>query len=579
MLAPARPATASTPRYGGTLRYFGPGGMDRLDPACAYYALSHQIIRLFSRQLFGYPTTVDASGLIPAPDVAVRIPVPGDGLSADRRTCTIELRSGVLWDTDPPREVTAADFVRGLKRMCNPVAGAGALPLYTSTIRGMAAFAEGYREELAGTEPTAADLAAYQNGHEIAGLRAEGPKTLVIELTAPAGDLPNILCLTFASAAPREYDAYLPDSPELWRNMRSNGPYRLTGYEPGRRLTMERNPVWRQASDPLKHQYVDGLEVRIEPAGQARVRQALETGEADLSWGSPVVDPGRALDADRRLGFALNPYLVFNLHSPNAGGAVRDLRVRRAVAYAIDKVAVAELFDDMGTGAEPQPAHSAIPPGNFGHREHDRYPTPGDRGDPAKARRLLAEAGHGEGLRLRMLYREADVHPDVARSIAADLERCGIAVDLVGTSQSDEYYRVLQDPARARAGEWDLTAPSWTPDWFGNNGRAYLQPMFQSNFAAGTANYGGYENPEVDRLLAEALASDDAERAAELLHQVDRIVMEDAAIVPIVHHEPTIPHLTSSRVRNGIQLPHVDRWFDAANLWLDPPDAPGEGEP
>ena len=568
MLAPARPAPASTPRYGGTLRYFGPGGMDRLDPACAYYAMSHQIVRLFARQLFGYPSTLDRSGLLPAPDVAVRMPT----LSGDRRRCTIELRSGVVWDTDPPREVTAADFIRGFKRMCNPVAGAGALTLYTSTIKGMAAFVAGYREELAGMEPTAADLAGYQNRHEIAGLHAVGEKELVIELDAPAGDLANILCLTFASAAPREYDAYLPDSPELWRNMRSNGPYRLTGYEPGRHLTMERNPVWRQDSDPLKHQYVDGLEVRIEPADQAGVRRALETGEADLSWGSPVVDPRRALDADRRLGFALNPYLVFNLHSPNEGGAVREVAVRRAVAYAIDKVAVAELFDAMGTGTRPQPARCAIPPGNFGHREHDRYPTPGDRGDPELARRLLAQAGHGEGLRLKLLYRQADVHPEVARSIAADLQACGLGVELVGTSQSDEYYRVLQDPARARAGAWNITAPSWTPDWFGNNGRAYLQPMFASNFAAGTANYGGYENPEVDRLLAAALAEDDTGRAADLLHQIDRIVMEDAAIVPIVVHEPTIPHLTSERVRNGIQLPHIDRWFDAANLWLDPRD-------
>lgn len=171
-----------------------------------------------------------------------------------------------------------------------------------------------------------------------------------------------------------------------------------------------------------------------------------------------------------------------------------------------------------------------------------------------------------------MLYREADVHPQVARSIAADLAECGIAVELVATSQSDEYYRVLQDPSRARAGEWDITAPSWTPDWFWNNGRAYVQPMFQSNSTAGTANYGGYENPEVDRLIVAALASDDRERAEDLLHEVDRLVMEDATIVPILVHEPTIPHLTSTRVRDGIQLPHIDRWFDAANLWLDPPD-------
>jgi peptide/nickel transport system substrate-binding protein len=559
-------------RYGGTLRYFGPGGMDRLDHSCAYYALSHQIIRLFARQLFGYPTRVDSAGLIPAPDVAVRIPTVGNGLSADRRTYTIELRRGVCWDSDPPREVTAADFVRGFKRMCNPVAGAGALVFYTSTIKGMADFAAGYREELAGRKPTAADLAAYQNRHEIEGLRTAGDKTLVIELVAPASDFINILCLTFASAAPVEYDAFLPDTTELWCNIRSNGPYRLAGYEPGNFLKMERNPAWRQESDPLKHQYVERIDVRMEPADQERVRQALQSGEADLSWGSPVIDPRGAADAGRRLGYTLNPYLVFNLQSPNERGAMREFGVRRAISYAIDKMAIAEIFGQMEVGTEPLPAHTAIPPGNFGYREYNRYPTPGDRGDRRRARRLLEEAGYGGGLTLKMLYRQADVHPEVARSIAADLAACGITVDLLSTSQSDEYYRVLQDPSQARAGVWDITAPSWTPDWFGNNGRSYLQPMFQSDMSAGTANYGGYHNPEVDRLIVAALNTDDRERSEQLLHEADRLVIEDAAIVPILAIDPRIAHLTSSRVRNGIQLPHIDRWFDAANLWLDPPD-------
>lgn len=561
----------SEPRYGGTLRYYGPGGMDHLDPACAYYALSHQIIRLFARQLFGYPTTHDAAGLIPAADVAVRLPMAGDGISPDRRTYTIELRPGVRWDTDPPREVTAGDFVRGFKRMCNPVAGAGGLAFYTSTIVGMAEFAAGYRAAC-GPAATAAELAGYQNGNEIAGLRAVGDKVLEIELLAPANDLLNVLCLTFASAAPVEYDAYVPDSPEFRRNTRSNGPYRITGYEPGKYLTMERNPAWAQASDPLKHQYVDGLDVRMERAGLDEVRVALESGACDLSWASPVIDPREAPDADRRLGYALNPYIVFNFHSPNEGGAVRDLAVRRAIAYAVDKVAIAGIFADMDAGTELQPAHAAIPPGNFGYRPYNPYPTPGDRGDSGRCRALLEAAGYGDGLTLRALYREADVHPEVAKALADQLGEGGITVELVSTSQSDEYYRLLQDPERARAGDWDITAASWTPDWFGNNGRAYLQPMFQSDFVAGTANYGGYRNPRVDELLVEALAHDDPDTAEELLHRVDRLVMEDVAIVPILVHEPTIPHLTSARVRNAIQLPHIDRWFDAANLWLDPPD-------
>lgn len=561
---------SSEPRYGGTLRYYGPGGMDHVDPACAYYAFSHQITRLFARQLFSYPTVADESALTPVPDVAVEIPTTANGgLSADGRTYTIRLRPGVCWDTTPRREVTAADFVRGFKRMCNPVAGAGALAYYTSTIKGMAEFAEGYRAAFADTVPTAAGLADYQNTHAIGGLRTDGEKTLIIELVQPANDMLNILSMMFASAAPREYDAYLPDSPEWIANVASNGPYRLTGYRPATFLTMERNPAWRQDTDPIRHQYIDGIEVRIDKVGDDRVRQALESGAADLSWGAPVISrERRALDADRHLGYALNPYLVFNMRSPNERGAVRNLLVRRAIAYAIDKAAMVKYFDGMNVGTVTVPAHTAIPLGNFGHREYDRYPTPDDHGDPERARALLAEAGYGDGLRLRVLYRDDAAHDEIAHSYTADLAAVGIEIDLVLAGQSDGYYQILQDPAKAEAGYWDITAASWTPDWFGNNGRAYTQPMFQSNFAAGTSNYGDYRNPEVDRLIAEALSVQDLERAEELWHQVDRAVLEDAAIVPMMACEPTIPHMTSARVRDALPLPQVDRWLDAANLWL-----------
>ncbi len=558
------------PRHGGTLRYFGPGSMDHVDPASAYYALSHQIIRLYARQLFNYPTAVDMSALTPVPDVATEVPtVDNGGISADLCTYTIRLRPDVYWDTTPPREVTAADFVRGFKRMCNPVAGAGAIAYYTSTIKGMSEFAAGYRDVLGDAE----SLSAYQNTHEISGLRAIDDRTLEIELVRPANDLLNILSMTFASAAPVEYDQYVPDSPEFCANIRSNGPYRLTAYEHGRMLTMERNPAWRQDGDPLRHQYVSAIEVKMERVTQNRVRRAMDTGEADLSWASPVIvkDGSRAPDADRHLGYALNPYIVFNLRSPNERGAVGNVLVRRAIAYAVNKAAVVKLFDALDAGTETQPAHTAIPPGNFGYREYDLYPTPGDRGDPQRCRELLAEAGYPDGLTLTALYRNVDVHPEVAKSYTHDLAAGGITVNLVPVSQSD-YYRLLQDPDRAVKGEWDFTAAAWTPDWFGNNGRAYIQPMFQSNFAPGTANYGDYSNPEVDRLIKEALAAQDTEYAKELWHRIDRIVLEDVAIVPILVHEPTIPHMTGKRVKNAIPMPHIDRWFDATNLWLDPPD-------
>ncbi|PZG24370.1 ABC transporter substrate-binding protein [Micromonospora craterilacus] len=561
------------PRHGGTLRYYGPGGLDHLDPAAAYYAFSHQVIRLFARQLFSYPTTEDAGALVPVPDVAAELPtVANGGLSADGRRYTVRLRDGVCWDTSPPRPVTAGDFVRGFKRMANPVVGAGALAYYTSTIAGMAEFAEGYRARFAGRTPTAAQLAAYQNGHHISGLRAVDHRTLVIELLRPANDLLNLLAMPFASAAPPEYDELVPDSPDFARQVRSNGPYRITGYVPGSHLTMDHNPAWRAAADPIRRRYVERIDVRMARVSDERVRAEIASGRADLSWGAAVGRPRRRTEADRDLGWALNPYLAFNLHSPREGGALRRREVRLAIAYAIDKARLVRFFDDMNIGTVTRPAHTVIPPGNVGHREYDPYPTPGDRGDRARCRELLAEAGYPDGLTLTMIYRIDAVHGQVAKAIAEDLTAGGVDVRLVEIDRTDEYYRILQDPKRAAAGDWDITPAAFMPDWFGNNGRSYVQPMFQSHTAVGTANYGGYLNPVVDDLIDRALSAPTEVEAAELWHQVDRQVLADVAIVPILVCEPTIEHLTSARVRDAIPLPHVDRWYDAANLWLDPPD-------
>ncbi len=86
---------------------------------------------------------------------------------------------------------------------------------------------------------------------------------------------------------------------------------------------------------------------------------------------------------------------MFNLRSPNSGQATSNLKVRQAIAHAIDKVAIGEILDVLD--APNQPLHSVIPVGSVGHREFDPYPTPGDRGDLAKARQLLVEAGYGDG--------------------------------------------------------------------------------------------------------------------------------------------------------------------------------------
>ncbi|RLK58086.1 ABC transporter substrate-binding protein [Actinokineospora cianjurensis] len=567
------------PRRGGVLRLYGPGSMDHVDPASSFFMLSGQIIRLFTRQLFAYPPIKglrDWRDLNPVADVATEIPTAANGgISADRLTYTVRLRAGVRWDTTPEREVTAQDFVRGFKRMCNPVLRSGAIHYFTSTLVGMQEYCADYTAAVP-DNPTAADLAEFQNAHEIAGVTALDDRTLRLRLLRPATDFIHILATAFTSPAPVEYDAFIPDSDDFRRGVRSCGPYRLTEYVHGEMLHMEPNRAWSKESDPVRCQHLDGVHVTMDRAATpADVGREIRSGRADLSWASPVTEPYdiNPDDPADNLGYAVNPYLAFNMVSPNAGGAVTKLGVRRAIAYAVNKTAMIKIFDELAAGTVMWTAHTAIPPGNYGYRDYDLYPTPNDEGDPDRARALLVEAGYGDGLELTVVHRDMDANPEVAQQLQLDLARIGITLRLVGFGHA-EHYPHLQNPANARAGTWDIAVAAWTPDWFGDNGRAFLQPMFQTNAVHGTGNYGCYSNPDVDRMIDHALSRTDPDEASAAWHEVDHAIMRDAAIVPVLVHAPTIPHLRGARVRDAVAMPTVDRWFDLSNLWLAEPDPP-----
>jgi ABC-type transport system substrate-binding protein len=207
---------SSQPVLGGTLRLLGSSDVDHLDTASGYYTTTYTLERAFARQLFSYPASTDLTKAnTPVPDIATEIPTKGNGgLSADGKTYTIHLRSGVKWNTSPARDVTAQDVVLGLKRLCNPVSPVGAPGYYENTIAGMKAYCDGFAKVKG--DPT--DMAAYINGHDIAGVKATDASTVVFTLTQPASDFLNILAMPFASPAPKEYLSQIPDSASFRRS-------------------------------------------------------------------------------------------------------------------------------------------------------------------------------------------------------------------------------------------------------------------------------------------------------------------------------------------------------------------------
>ncbi len=559
-------SSAGTPVSGGTLRWVASGDVDHLDPASAYYTSTAILERAYTRQLVTYPASNNyQTATTIVPDVATVVPTMANGgLSSDGLTYTFHLRSGVMWNTTPPRAVVAGDFVRALKRFCNPVLGVGNPTYFTSTIAGMTSYCAAYGK--IPSTATAAQLASFQNSHTITGVSAPDASTLVIKLSQPASDFLNIMATTFVSAAPVEWDSYLPDSAAFRQHVYSDGPYQISAYVAGKSITLTRNPQWQQSTDPDRHQYVDKMVVTEGTNDPGQALQDLQAGSGDLMWDLPVpTDKIPALQASKDPNFAIwaghitNPYLVFNLTT----GPTANLKVRQAIEYAIDKVAIAKIYG--GTALNP-PITTAIPPGNIGYVNYNLYSTPGDNGDPAKCKSTLAAAGFPNGLTLTDAYRNAGNHPAVFQSVQADLKACGITVKGLPQQQGN-YYAWLEDPANTKAGKWNISEPGWVPDWYGNNGRAIVQPLFTSPCVNPTTNYGCYNSTTTNDLVNKALTATSLTAAATFWHQVDMQVMQDAVIVPFT--DQNTPGYHSTRVKNAIWS-WINQLYDPTQLWLSP---------
>ena len=228
---------SGTPVYGGTLEIEGNEDVTAfLDPQGEYGAVGSIVERAFTRQLVSYPasTNLVISESI-APDVASVVPTAANGgISADGLTYTFHIKSGVMWNTSPARQVTSQDFKRGIERTCDPTLAMDGNPAYyTATIAGFLAFCTPFEAMDPASSPTA--RAAYINGHDVSGIQTPDSSTIVFTLTQPATDFLNILALPFASAAPVEDLGYVPASPSIPLYSASNpsysdGPYQISNY-------------------------------------------------------------------------------------------------------------------------------------------------------------------------------------------------------------------------------------------------------------------------------------------------------------------------------------------------------------
>jgi oligopeptide transport system substrate-binding protein len=474
------------PRRGGTLRLALPTDVSSLDPALAFDTISGPFLLMLYEGLVEY-----GDGLNVVPCLA-----KDWNISEDHRIYTFHLRPGVRFSNG--RELVASDVVYSLERLLDPKT---------------AAPSESWFEGIDGAKDFRAGKAAH-----IRGLRLPRSDTLEIELEHPDPSFLYVLTVAGALVVPREEVERLGKS--FTSHPVGTGPYRLTQWRRGVEMRFERNPY----STRTNRQYLDAVQVMV--GGDTALhlmmfeRGELDIADTSLTPGIPVQDFIRISHSPRWRGLIdrLPGGVTWFLYLNTEMAPFDNLQVRRAMNYAIDKQKLARLMH--GT---IMPANSILPPMMPGFNTNlTGYPF-----DPAKARQLLAAAGHPDGFTCK-LWCDTD-HPTVGASVQYDLAQVGIDAQLNLVA----FAPMLDSLARRKTAQSSIMG--WSQDY--PDPSDFLDGLFNGNRITdeGCQNYSFYNSPRVNQLLTEAAACPDPERRLRIYQAAEQAIMDDAPCVCLFH--------------------------------------------
>jgi peptide/nickel transport system substrate-binding protein len=555
------PNSGGTPKSGGTLTVLGQGDVDQnLDLNMGYYTLDYLAYDLYNRPLYTYPS-VQCQTFSLVPDIASGPPVASNG----GLKVAVTIRKGAMWDTNPARQVNAADVVRGVKRSCNPNTPFGGQGDFNDVLAGYTDFCNGF----ANVDSTSASaMAGYINKNNISGVQVDpgNPLTVDFTLTKPSSYFEGILSLPPFNPAPVESLQSVPASTTAWQTVYSDGPYKIQSYNPGTSIVFVRNPVWNQSVDPVDHAYVNEIDVS-ETGNQQGIYQQILTNspQADMQWDvhvPPAAVPGLIASNDKRFQLetesAANPWLIFNTISPNNNGALKNVAVRQAISYAIDR---AQLIQDGGGPSISVPLTHVIAPGtDASTNTADSYPY-----NPTKAKQMLTAAGF-PNLSLKFLYRQSVTAQKDFQTLQNLLGQVGITLTALSAPSGGVYGKYLNPGGPAKSGAWDIADAGWGPDWFPNGAKSWFAPILDGRvLPPNSTNYGFFNDPKVNSLIDRALAASSESAAISLWQQADREVMAHAALYPIAN--PNEASISGWQVHNCLQVQPLQN-CNLANVWL-----------
>jgi peptide/nickel transport system substrate-binding protein len=293
-----------------------------------------------------------------------------------------------------------------------------------------------------------------------------------------------------------------------------SGAFQMAAYARDEELRLERNPYYPHPPGAAR-----SIRFKIVPDPTVRALELAE-GVCDFSGNNIEYDVLPWLAAKQSLEISKTPgttyrYLSFNFRDPR----LRDLRVRRAIAYAIDRSTIVNTIL-RGTG---RIATGMLSPENWAYDSNVITYTY----DQQKARQLLDQAGYPAGSNgMRSLRFEYKTTPEGARMgevFQAMLKQVGIELTIRSLDFAT-YYADIQ------AGSFDLTSLQWVGI---NDPNSYYMIFDSKKTPPHGQNRGYYSNPAMDRLVEAGMTTVDSDVRKKIYGQVQQLAAEELPYVSL----------------------------------------------
>jgi peptide/nickel transport system substrate-binding protein len=508
---PGAGSAAETPRKGGVLLAVIGADPPSLDPHQeSTFATLQPMAPLYSTLLqidpYSYPKIIG--------DAATEWTISPDGL-----TYTFKIRPGIRFHDGAP--LTAADVKATYDKIVFPPKG-------VRSIR--------------------------QNAYSAVGsVEAPDPGTVVFKLKFQSASLLGNLASPWNVIYPKKY---LDRDPNYFKaNVMGSGPFKFKSYTRGSSFEGQRNPDYFVKDRP----YLDGYKFFISPETSVRAA-AIRSGRAYIEFRDL---PNSEVDSiTKQLGDKVvvqrTPMVgQFGIGINNTVKPFTDARVRKALTLGIDRYAGGRVLYPLNglrdVGALMRPGTE------WGLPDAELQKLPGFGPDieknRAEARRLLAEAGYPNGFKVTLKNRNVKLpYQDFAVYVIQEWRKIGIEAEN-RPLESAAWYAEGRDQ-----GNFELIVLP-TADFMDD------PDLFLFRYTTGASqNWGRFSNPAVDDLFSrQARTLDPAERR-KLVHEVQKIVLENAYYIPGLWWRRNVVHW--AKVKNYVAPPSLFINQKLQDVWL-----------